>query len=181
MSDEIASLLVSNETDLQNHCCGNDSIDTLVKNSFASQVCRQRDTYKVVYEDQTLGFFSWYLASVSLEESDEEISEFYDEKPQFGVLYIKFIAVDSDVQNNGIGTTILGYIVKEARNLEKKWPVRLIIFDALRERIPWYEKRGFRVLLKTELESQSETVKMYLDLMTEDEHKVLKAYSEQIA
>jgi hypothetical protein len=37
------------------------------------------------------------------------------------------------------------------------------------------------VLLKTELESQSETVKMYLDLMTEDEHKVLKAYSEQIA
>lgn len=181
MPDEITALLLTDEADLQNHSCGNDSIDRLVMNSFSSQVCRQRDTYKVVLDDQILGFFSWYIASVCLENSDEEVSEFYDEEPRFGVLYIKFISVDSDVQNNGIGTAILGYIVKEARNLERKWPVRLIVFDALREKIPWYERRGFAALSKMELASQSETVKMYFDLMTEDEHRTLKSYSELLA
>ncbi len=177
MDDEIIAQLISNKAELGNHSCGNESIDKMLQESFMPQLCRQRDTYKIIYDEQVVGFYSWFITSVNLENSDTEVASYYDTTPSFGVLYIKFISVDHDIQGYGIGTTILGHIVKEAKKLEKNWPVRLIVFDALRERVEWYRKLGFELLFQSELETESETVKMYMDLMTCEEHNALSEFS----
>ena len=170
---------ISSNNDLIGYTCGNESIDKLVRESFLSHICGQRTTFKILFDDSIVGFYSLYISSIIDEESNEPFTEYYDQNPRFAVVYIKYLAVNKAVQGNGIGSSVLGHIVKEARHLSEKWPVRLIVFDALRDKVEWYKKLGFDILSQKELDGNSETVKMYFDMFTEEKRQEISEYCEQ--
>lgn len=182
MIDGIIVAPIESALELEGHTCGNVSIDHLVESSYCAHVCNQITTYKVIYADEVVGFYSIYVTSINVDNdrSEEDVSQYFDKTPSFGVIYIKFIAVDLDIQNHGIGKVILSVIVKNARDLHAKLPIRMIVFDALKDKISFYENRGFKLLYKDEVNSQQETVKMYLDLATLEELNAIDAYHRSI-
>ena len=123
-----------------------------------------------------VGFFSVSIRGISFEDSDAPIASFYEKTPTYGAVMIEFIAVEKKVQKKGIGTTALSYVVQEAKELSAHWPVRVLVLDALRERIDWYIQRGFAPINTADLTRSSPSVRLYIDLMPEDEQTTLNQY-----
>lgn len=167
---------VENEAELQNFDCGISTVNDLVAASFYPHICKQRKVYKILVREAKVGFLSVSVSSISLAHSDAPVADNYEDSPSFGAVKLDYIAVDQKVQKQRIGTTALKYIIQEARELYKFWPVRLLILDAIRERIDWYRALGFEAVSQTELKSDSPTVQMYIDLMPESEKKNLDTY-----
>ena len=159
--------------------CGNSSIDQLVANSFYPNQYRQIMAYKMSMCNHCVGFFSVSVVGISLENSDASVAEYFYNEPSFAAVKLDYIAVDKRIQRNGIGTTTLEYIVQEARKLYKGWPVRLLVLDAVRDKVGWYEERGFEPINKADMDKISPTVAMYLDLMPDDEKNVIIEESEE--
>lgn len=55
---------------------------------------------------------------------------------------------------------------------------RLLVLDALRKKVPWYSNKDFCALNSSDLAGASETVRMYLDLQSEEDSAVLDAYCD---
>ncbi|WP_455678286.1 GNAT family N-acetyltransferase [Sharpea azabuensis] len=170
---------LSTRDELLGFSCGNSSIDQLVANSFYPNQYRQIMAYKMSIQNIRVGFFSVSVQGISLEDTDTSVAEYYYDNPSFAAVKLEYIAIDKRIQKRGIGTTALEYIVQEARKLYVCWPIRLLILDAVRDKVSWYENRGFEPIDRADMNSASATVPMYLDLMPEDEKTVIIAESEE--
>lgn len=171
---------IETEADLRNFDCGNPSINTLVEETYYPYIVKQNKTYKVLFGDTRVALLSVSIVGVSLENSDAELAEYYAVTPSFGAVKLNYIAVDKKVQGKKIGSVSMEYIIREARRLYNEWPVRLLILDAIRDKVGWYQKLGFDVLSQAELTGTSPTVRMYIDLMPDKEKKSLDAYVSRL-
>lgn len=171
---------VESEAELRNFDCGVSTINELVATSFYPHIIKQRKVYKILVREAKVGFMSVSISNISLAHSDAPVAEYYADPPSFGAVKLDYIAVDKRVQKLGIGSTALKYIIQEARELHKTWPVRLLVLDAIRERIDWYKELGFEAVSQAELKSDSPTVPMYIDLMPESEKKSLDTYATRM-
>lgn len=145
--------------------CGNASINDMLQQSYYPHILKQVHAYKVLIEGTIVGFYEVSIRSIDVTDSDANFAEKYYHEPTYCCVFIDFIAVDQNLQGSGIGTVILKSIIDQAHSLYAKWPVRLVILDALREKIQWYTNRGFYALNSAELHSDSETMLMFFDLM----------------
>lgn len=166
------------EATLQGFDCGNASINEMVKGSFYPHLLKQSRTYQIQIQNQTVGFYSLSVSSVDLAGSDAPVAEYYSRTSEFGAVSLDYIAVNARIQNHGIGSVILKSVIAQAIELAAKWPIRLFVLKALRERVAWYLEQGFRILDSTELRGHSETVWMYFDLSSEEERTALRAYTD---
>ena len=165
--------LVDSETDTRGFDCGNTSINELVSSSVFPSILKQVKTYKMSIRAKRIGFFSVSIRGISFEDSDASIASYYEKAPTFGAVMIDFIAVEKKVQKRGIGTTALEYVVQAAKELSAHWPVRVLVLDALRDTIDWYTQKGFAPINTVDLASDSPVVRLYIDLMTEEEQTKL--------
>lgn len=168
--------LIEAEDELGGFDCGNPSINKLVSESYYSHILKQTRVYKLSIQGQRVGFCSVSILGISLESSDAPIAEYFDKTPSFGAVMLNYLAVDARVQHLGIGSTALEYIIAEAQTLYTLWPVRLLVIDALRNKIDWYTNHGFEILNKADLNGISETVQMYFDLMPAEDQKSIEDY-----
>lgn len=167
---------VESKSELQNFDCGNHSINCLIKESYFRHILRQSLTFKVAIKGHRVGFYTVSILRISFDDSDASLAQYYDNSPSFGVIKLDYIAVDKRVQKNGIGSTLLVHIVQCAKSLHQQWPIRILVLDALRERINWYSSHGFEPINTADLCGISETVPMYLDLMPEKERLQVEEY-----
>lgn len=170
---------LSAKEELAGFSCGNSSIDQLIADSFYPNQYRQIMAYKMSMCNRRVGFFSVSVTGISLENYDADVAEFYYNKPSFAAVRLDYIAVDKRIQRHGIGTTTLEYIVQEARKLYIDWPVRLLILEAVQDKVGWYEERGFERINKEDMDKISSTVAMYLDLMPDNEKTIIIEESEE--
>lgn len=172
---------VDTESDFDNFDCGNESINRLVKNSLYPTLLDQTRAYKVSIKDYRVGFIALSISHISCENSDASFADFFDKDPLYGAILVDYIAVDKKIHQKGIGSTALEYIVEETRKINLFAPIRFVILDALRSKYEWYTKRGFLPLNSTDITGCSETIRMYLDIMTADRKQRLASYvKEQI-
>lgn len=177
--DGIFITKITTEEDLVGHSCGVDCVDRMIADSFLPHITRQQDTYKIMYNNKIIGFYAIKIKAAECWDSDAEFSEYYDHEPSFGAVYVKYLGVDVASQRKGIGKCALSYIVSEAYKESKKLPIRLVVFNALRDKVPYYLKRGFMVLKDREYHSNSDTVEMFFDLMPDEEFERIKTTLEE--
>lgn len=167
---------VTDESELHNFDCGNSSINALIENCFLSNLTRQSHVYSVTILSHRVGLYSLSVASVRLVESDSTLANSCMNDCSFGALMIDYIAVEQKLQKKGIGTEIIMHIIRQAQEIYQSIPIRIIILDALREKLGWYLKRGFCVLDSRELSQSSSTIRVYLDLMPAEDMYKLESY-----
>lgn len=172
------------EEDLYGLNCGNPSVSRMIDQTYYACLLREARAYCVylkVEDDQEIlvGVYSVSVGTLRLEDAASPLADYYShEPPTYATVHLNYIAVDLNVQGHGIGTTILAYIVLQARSLYREWPVRLLVLDALRDKVAWYEKRGFAAVYEDDPDPHSTTVKMYLDLMPGEDYQRLSEYVE---
>lgn len=168
------------QQDLVGHDCGNYSINTTVMQSYYPHILKQAKTYKILLSDIIIGFYCISIGSINLENSNSDIADYYHGTPEYGFLKLNYLAVDKSLQNKGIGSTILKMIVVEAHSLCQRYPIRLLVIDALTEKVEWYKKRGFRVLFQKQNDSENrETVKMFIDLISDQDRLIVEKYIDE--
>ena len=179
MLEGITYSKIRDENELADHICGEQSIDVMVRESFYPHILKQQNTYCIRYYGEIVGSFAITVRAINVEASDKEIANCFSNTYDYGIIYVKYLAVDHDVQNNGIGTAMLEMIVQKAKVVAEKLPIRCLAFEALRNKVEYYKKRGFEILYESGYEKDSETVWMYFDLMSEEERKILEENYEE--
>lgn len=179
MLEGITYSKITDENELADLTCGEYSIDEMVRQSYYPHLLKQQNTYCIRYEGIVVGSFAITVKAIEVTDGDEEIAGYCENKPSFGVIYVKYLAVDKRVQKNGIGTTMLEIMVQKAVAAAERLPVRCLFLKALRNKVEYYKKRGFKVLSEAEYKGESETVGMYFDLMSEEEKRILEEYCEE--
>ncbi|MFH1054707.1 MAG: GNAT family N-acetyltransferase [Candidatus Altiarchaeota archaeon] len=83
----------------------------------------------------------------------------------FPALLIARLGVDKNFMLKGVGTEIIKTIIGLALKESEKIGCRFIVVDAYSDAVGFYEHNEFKVLSKKK--TDSETIKMYLDLLRE--------------
>lgn len=173
--DELQCTVISGNTDLSGLDCGNASVNEMLRKSPYRHALHQARTVQVCLGAHRLGVFTLSVSNISMENTDTHMADHYWDSPSFGAVKLDYIAVDHRLQNRGIGKSILAYVVSLAQKMYLDWPVRVLILDALREKVEWYRCCGFDVMDNREMQSDTPTVHMFLDLMPEAEKAALDA------
>lgn len=151
--------------------CGNSSINLLVKSSFFPHLFNQQKVYKIVYCDRVIGCYSLSITAIRSDEIDLE----YETLPIFGAIKLNYIAVDKQYQHHGIGSVFLERIILKGRDLSRIIPVRILILDALPEKVSWYESHQFITFTGNETTGNQS---MYIDLLPTERLEQIRFYSE---
>jgi len=164
--------------------CGVDSIDRKVKRSYFPHVLRQAKTFKIELGERKsiAGYYQISICTIKTDHSNIEFGDYGDYgegEPEYTAMKMEFLAIDERLQQKGIGTEVLRSAVREAKELGKKWPIRVFLIDALVGKTEWYKNRGFQVFSEKQ-EMEYGTVRMFFDLMDADEKKKVAAYTEEI-
>lgn len=149
--------------------CGNSSIDTKIFNSYALTLLQHAYAYQVTVDGIIVGYYMLKLRRIDLENcpiDNEDISDYYVEpcKECFSI-NIEYIAVATVYQHNGIGKAMIAHIIKTAQLFSQSIPVRLLTLSALTEKYDWYAEIGFLPFSNLNLNNDSPTIEMYMDLL----------------
>lgn len=170
---EFGVLKLKNEKDIEkDFTCGVEYIDHNIKNSYYPYICKHEDVYLCRLNDEILGYSIISIREIGPNEVDSYTEYFADSKP-FGVVYLNYIAIKEDRQHNGYGTRFIRNIIKLIRTYCKTLPIRFITIEALKEKVCWYEEKGFQ---KLDSCSSNGNQRMYLDLMSPEEFEVIDNY-----
>lgn len=158
---------VTKEIEQSSFDCGVDSINQYIKQSYFPLLLQHAYTFQVSGNGIVLGYYQVLFREIELNDFPEDISDFQsDVKEQsLSAVHIRFIAVDKRYQGNRIGTAMLQMIVKSVMELSVSWPVRVITIDAVNHLTGWYEKIGFKRLLRNTPGQEGVTSAMYIDCM----------------
>lgn len=141
--------------------CGNRSIDELISRSYGLTLFKQAIAYKILVDNQMVG--SCMLKLVWLRDEDVD---YYEATCDFAALEISYIAIDKRIQRQGIGSRVLEILIRYAREISQKVPVRFLVLDAFEDKKPWYTKFGFKEYnKKMEDPRYPGTIPMRMDLI----------------
>ena len=144
--------------------CGNGSIDAQIEHAHFLTDNGIAHAYEVTAENiGTIGYYCLRMREIRHEFLPAEIGDIDIGVPFcFYAVEIKFLAVRKDLQKNRLGTAILQVVIENLKGYHNDVPFRFIYIDALREKIAWYERFGFRHFAGRA--SEDITTPMYLDL-----------------
>lgn len=159
--------------------CGNPSINSLILDSYYATVLQHAYGYKVSCEGIVIGYYMLKFLKIKLDNCPESISDYRSSfcNDCFSV-HIKYIAVDTKFQKQGLGSGMMKYIIKLVFGLCEHWPIRLITLDALKEKYEWYKSLGFLAFDEDDLTSDEATIHMYLDCLLNP--RLVNNYSEML-
>ena len=159
---------ISNDIELNGFSCGNNSIERLIEESYYPTLLKHATAYRVNSKNINYGYYMIRLMNVKLKDLPGDFKEH-----NCGIfndctsLYIKYIAVDSSYQHRGIGTEIVRYIVTYGKEISKSLPIRIIMIDALKDKVGWYKQLGFRSFNEDDLKNSDSTIKMFIDCISD--------------
>lgn len=170
------SLIKLNETTvIKPFDCGDEDLnDFLISKSKPYHKELLAATYLLEDKEETIAFFSIFNDSLRVQEKyfasksafkrllSELVSHPKRHLTYYPALKIGRLAVKSNTQKKGIGTTIISYIIQVALSQNDACACKLITVDAYAESLQFYEKKGF--VYFTEKDKGKDTRQMYLDL-----------------
>ena len=162
----------------KNFDCGNCSINNRIYNSYYASLLRQIYCYQIKYKDFVIGYYGIYFFNMDTNAMPQYMQE-YDAcyVPFYTTIKIDFIAIDKKYQGQNLGTTALKIIISSLKVLSGQYPIRMIILDALKEKIQWYKHIGFKIINQPS-NPDSATIPMYLDCI--DDYSLIEQYSELV-
>jgi len=146
--------------------CGNDDFnDFILNDALEDQDLGNSVTYTGHLDGRPVAYVSLVAAAFQtrLIERDHIRDYHYQQVP---AIKIARLATDARFQGLGCGTTLLEYSLAVARKVKEFVGCRLIVTDALPERISWYRARGFIVSMGPSKKGSRENYPMYQFLPT---------------
>lgn len=158
--------------------CGVPDINEKIYGSYYQHLLNQVKVYQIKLDGLLVGYLSISVVGVSLHQAEGEIADYSDGNSFFGALQLNFIAIDKELQGNGIGKAAMYMLIQKTQKYASKLPIRVIKLDAINPRVEWYQKRGFKYINPGQ-EEGSFTKAMYLDIMEEDQKHLIEDYCEK--
>lgn len=148
--------------------CGVPSINNylLTGEAYYEHIMKLVNTKLIKLDGRVVGYFSIQFKTIKIEGNS--------------ILYpcvcLKYICTDSSYQNMGIGTKVLNYVVKNAKELSDFIGCRCVLIDAITTKRDWYRERGFDFLEDDDnIDLQKSTIEMIIDFRDND---LIDDYSE---
>lgn len=130
--------------------CGIDRIDNFLKSTAAKQADQDFTKTYVVVEPPSNGILGYYALCMhaidirTLPELDRKRMPRHDKIP---AVYLSMIAVDTNVQNRGLGKLLLADVLKRCADVADKIGCHFIVLDAIDENAArLYRRMGFHDL-----------------------------------
>lgn len=153
--------------------CGFPAINEEIEQSFYPTLIKDAYAFEIYTRGILIGYFMLHFRRISLDELPEEVSDYQPEMSGEPVMvtavHVKYLAIDRKYQGHHLGDaavrTIIDYIVRSS----VKWPIRVITIDARKGLEKWYERLGFKYMIKNRPEQEDITFPMYYDCLNTDE------------
>lgn len=157
-----------------NFDCGVDYLNKNLKDDYYAHLCNQDYIRVCRINNEIVGYCNISIKELEMQYNDKVSDEGYDGdiKKSFGIVFLRYIMVHIDKQHKGIGREFLAQIITTIKTMRQFLPIRFIVIDALKERVEWYEKIGFKKI------NNDYNPKMYYDMITEVERKELIEYNK---
>ena len=131
-------------------------------------------TFILESSERTLGYYSVLSDGFRVEEnlflSKSQYKKFLKLVPHskrhlknIPAVKIGRLAIDKTYKGKGLGSIFINNIIKDCLELNTKQACRLLLVDAYKQALPFYEKIGFRFL--TNKDEREDTRLMFLDLI----------------
>lgn len=149
--DELLFTLATEEELTKPFTCGVTSINEYVEEAYYPLISQHAYTYTISSKGHILGFYQILVHEIALDDFPQEISDFdpnIKQNNKIAALHIRFLAIDEKYQHKGIGTVSLRNIIRQTNELVKRIPISVITIDARSDLVSWYEKEGFKKMLK---------------------------------
>ena len=126
--------------------CGDPDYDNFIRkyagqNDFRHHVGR---TLVVVDDEVVVAYTTYTLGELAIDELPAPAALGLPRDPA-PVLRLARLAVDTRVQGNGLGTLLVGEVIRLALRLRQDYGCVAVVVDALRSRQAFYESLGFEV------------------------------------
>lgn len=158
--------------------CGVRSIDEFIYNSYIENITQHAMTIECLIDNQVVGYCMITFKNIMLQNVPEEVAEYNTNLLDYCTsIHIQYMAVKKQYQRNGYGGKMMAYLLKYIMSLVNRIPIRLIILDAFKNLVDWYRSVGFKIIGDEKDYSDQDTVRMYIDCITEDNKNKLDTYS----
>jgi len=155
---------VSDKFDLSGFDCGNTDFNDFI----ASDALRDsQQNYSMTYIGIVRGEPAAYVCLVAASYKTEAIGASASRRFRYrSIPAVKLarIATDRRFQRAGYGKALVAFSISMARKVGELVGCRLLVTDALLERIRWYEDQGFKISLLSSLAEKRENYPMYFPL-----------------
>lgn len=147
--------------------CGVQSINEWIHHSYLVTLLQHCYAYSVDVDGENIGYCMIMFRNVELNTMPESVSEYYDESfcEEISTVYIKYLAIKSDLQRNGLGSVVLRALITRIRSWVEFLPIRVITIDAMDNLIGWYTKEGFKLMPSNTEGQEGVTTYMYMDCL----------------
>ena len=147
--------------------CGVQSINEWIHNSYFVTLLQHCYAYSVEVDGENIGYCMILLSNVELDTLPETVSEYCDDSfcKRIPTVYIKYLAIESSLQGNGLGTYVLRALIKKIRSWAEFIPIRVITIDAMDNLTEWYKREGFQQMPHNTEGQDGVTTYMYMDCL----------------
>ena len=155
---------VSNEIDLSGFDCGNTDFNDFIANDALGD---SEDNYSVTYIGMIQGVPASYVCLIAASYKTEAIGACASRRYRYRsipAVKIARIATDIRYQQAGYGKALVAFSISIGRKVGELVGCRLLVTDALLERIPWYEELGFKLSLPSSMTRKRENYPMFFPL-----------------
>lgn len=172
-------LITESAVDLDEFDCGVESINQYVKESYFPSLAQHAYAYTVSAKGKTLGYIQFLFRDVSLCDFPDDIADIDSgvKDETLSAVHIRYMAIDEKYQGRKIGTAVLNIAIGKIEELAKKWPISMITIDARIDLVSWYEKEGFKHMIKNKSGQEGYTQAMYYNCIRD--YKRLQEYCEE--
>ncbi|HEY5539970.1 MAG TPA: GNAT family N-acetyltransferase [Coriobacteriia bacterium] len=124
--------------------CGDPDYDDFIRKYAGQNEFRHRigRTLVVVEDERVMAYATFTLGELAVDALPEHAAQGLPRYPA-PVLRLARLAVDKACQGNGLGTLLVGEVLKLALRLRDEFCCVAVVVDALRDRQPFYEAIGF--------------------------------------
>jgi len=135
--------------DISFFCCSDDDLNDFLKSDAKkSQEDLISRTYLCLGGDSILGYLTLVTDTIEVKliEKDDSVEGY--PYPRYPAIKIARLAVDEKFEGRGIGRFLLFWATGKVYQLSKEVGCRYITLDSKRESLTFYEKFGFKVIMK---------------------------------
>lgn len=159
--------------------CGNHSIERKISESYWLTILQHAYAYKISTDGIILGYYMILFRKIALAHCPDNISEYYSGMMDYCIsVHLDYLAVDKRYQHKKIGTNTMKIIINSVLRLAKRFPVRLITIDALKEYYSWYQAIGYSAFNENDMDDGNTTIKMYMDCLSCENKERINKYME---
>ncbi|WFN35027.1 GNAT family N-acetyltransferase [Methanogenium sp. S4BF] len=162
--EELSFLVLQQNSDLTSFECTEPELsDFLKENAKNYQKTHMAITYPVHYEGNVAGYFTLVNDNIFHEHVEEDDRPPFFIHTRYPAIKIARLATSQKYEGRGIGESMLKVVIKLALNISEISGCRILTVDAKPKAVGFYEKYGFRKVLR----KSDDTIPLYRDFHTD--------------